>query len=84
MSDLKALDIARGATPQTPEQADPGDPTALTVGERIAVEPRDGGPQVKGRVHGVSADHVALMREDDRAGQICVHFPRIGYSVKRL
>jgi glutathione S-transferase len=84
MSDLEALDIARRATPRTPQQADPGDPTALTVGERITVEPSGGGPQVSGRVHGVSADHVALMREDDRAGQICVHFPRIGYSVKRI
>jgi len=81
MSDLAALDIARAATPQTPQQSDPGDPTKLTVGENVAVEPVTGGPQVTGMLHAVSADHVAVMRQDDQVGEVCVNFPRIGYRV---
>ncbi len=81
MSDLDALDIARDADPQTPEQSDPDDPLELTLGEKVAVAPVSGGPQVTGRLHGLSANHVALMREDDQVGQICVNFPRIGYRI---
>ncbi|MBT7283813.1 MAG: glutathione S-transferase family protein [Rhodospirillaceae bacterium] len=84
MSDLDALAIARDVTPQTPEQSDPGDPTNLTIGEKIAVEPATGGPVVTGILHAVSANHLALMRMDDQVGQVCVHFPRMGYRVKRV
>jgi len=84
MSDLEALDIAANATPQTPEQADPGDPLGLDVGDMLTVEPVTGGPLVAGTLHSLSANHLAIMREDDQVGQVCVHFPRIGYRVKRV
>jgi glutathione S-transferase len=81
MSDLDALEIARQATPQSPQQSDPGDPMGLTVGAEVAVSPSTGGPAVAGILHGSSANHVALMRNDDQVGQICVNFPRLGYRV---
>jgi glutathione S-transferase len=81
MSDLDALEIARQATPQSPQQSDPGDPMGLTVGAEVAVSPSTGGPAVAGILHGSSANHVTLMRNDDQVGQICVNFPRLGYRV---
>ena len=83
MSDLAALDIAREAEPRTPERADPNDPMGLEVGERVGVAPASGGPIFSGTVHSVSADEIALMREDERIGRVCTHFPRIGYRVTR-
>ncbi|MDE0940864.1 MAG: glutathione S-transferase family protein [Alphaproteobacteria bacterium] len=81
LSDLAALEIAKKATPQTPEQADPGDPLGLNIGDEISVEPASGGPAVAGVLHSLSANHLALMRQDDQAGRVCVHFPRLGYRV---
>lgn len=82
MSDLDALDIAKNADPQTLEQADPGDPQGLNLGDEITIEPAAGGPKVTGTLRSLSANHVAILREDDRAGTVCVHFPRVGYRVK--
>ena len=84
LGDLEALEIAAKAEPQTPEQADPGDPMGLKIGDRIGIEPASGGPQVVGRLHSLSANHAAILREDDQAGQVCVRFPRIGYRIKRF
>lgn len=83
MSDLEALDIAKNADPQTPEQANPGDPLGLNVGDKITIEPVTGGPQVAGTLHSLSADHLAILREDEQVRQNCIHFSRLGYRVKR-
>ena len=82
MSDLDALEIARQATPQTVECADPGDPLQLDIGQQVGVMPAAGGVQVTGRLHSLSADHFALLREDEQAGEVCVHFPRVGYRMQ--
>lgn len=82
--DLDALEIARVAIVQTSKQADHGSPLGLSVGDTVAVQPVSGGPQVKGTVHSLSADHISIMRENELVGQVCVHFPTIGYTVKML
>lgn len=84
MSDLDALQIAKTATTQTPEQADPGDPTGFEVGESVTIEPAAGGPAVAGILHSLSANHAAMLRDDSQVGQVCVHFPRLGYRIKRV
>ena len=83
MSDLRALDIAKNADPKTSEQADPGDPMGFNVGDKITIEPVTGGPQVAGTLHSLSANHLAILRQDEQVGRVCVHFPRMGYRVKR-
>jgi len=84
LSDLEALEIAKNATPQTPERADPNDPQGLTVGDQVSVEPTSGGPKVTGTLHSLSATHIALMRDDPQVGHVCTHFPRLGYKVQTL
>ncbi len=84
MSDLDALEIARKASATTPKQDDPGDPLGLSTGDQIGIEPTTGGPQVKGTLQSLSANHAALLRDDDQVGQVCVHFPRIGYRIIKV
>ncbi|MEM8793028.1 MAG: glutathione S-transferase family protein [Pseudomonadota bacterium] len=82
----EALDIARDAVTETPETADPHDPQKLAPGDFVSISPDlDGGEQaVEGRIRAVTANMVAILREDDRVGEVCVHFPRAGYRVTRL
>ena len=86
LGSLEALEIARAAQPETPETADPGDPQGLAPGMTVAIRPDvDGGdPEVTGRVRLVSAESVAILREEERVGEICIHFPRVGYRVRAL
>ncbi|MBT5265442.1 MAG: glutathione S-transferase family protein [Rhodospirillaceae bacterium] len=80
-SDLDALAIAKAAEPETPEQRDPGDPSGLDVGMAVTIAPASGGPRVVGTVRSLSPDQIAILRTDTQVGQVCVHFPRMGYRV---
>jgi glutathione S-transferase len=84
MTSAEAIAIARAATPATPERDDPGDPQGLEVGRRVSVVPDldSGEPAVSGTVRLVHRDRIAILREDERAGTVCVHFPRVGYRVR--
>ncbi|RMF03329.1 MAG: glutathione S-transferase family protein [Alphaproteobacteria bacterium] len=86
MSARDALDVARTCTPATPEKGDERDPQKLEPGMKIAVTPagKGGDPQVEGRLRYLDRYTVALVREDERVGTLCVHFPRVGYRVSRL
>lgn len=81
-----AIAIARDTAIATPETTDPLDPQGLAPGMAVSVGPDvDGGEQdVEGVVRGVGRDFVAITRRDERAGEVCVHFPRAGYRVNVL
>jgi glutathione S-transferase len=84
MSAQDALDVARAARPAPPEHADPGDPQGLKPGDRVTVTPDGPGaaPAVEGTVLAVTAEDIAILRDDDRVGTVAVHFPRVGYRVR--
>jgi glutathione S-transferase len=86
MEASQALEIAQACEPETPESQDPRDPQALKPGTRVSVQPdSDGGdPAVEGSVRLVSRDTIAIMRDDPNIGSVCIHFPRVGYKVRRL
>jgi glutathione S-transferase len=86
LSSVEALEIARKARTTTGEKRDPGDPQALKPGEAVEViaEGVDGSPPVAGRVLGLDAQEIAILREDERVGEVAVHFPRVGYRVMRV
>lgn len=79
----EALEVARAADPETPERADPKDPQGLAPGMRVAVVPDENGgdPAVDGVIRAVDRETIAILRDDDRVGTVCVHFPRVGYRV---
>lgn len=83
MTSTEALDIALKSEPVTPEQNDPGDPLGLRPGLRIGVIPDldSGEPAVHGTLRSIGRDHVAILRSDARVGEVCVHFPRLGYRI---
>jgi glutathione S-transferase len=79
----EALAVTRAARPKTPGAADPHDPQGLLPGMKVTIAPDlDGGEEaVAGTIRAVDRETIALDREDPRAGQVCVHFPRVGYRV---
>jgi glutathione S-transferase len=85
LSAAEALAIARDATPQTPVAADAGDPNGRKPGDRVQVVPDDYGKiPVEGTIVSLSAQHIAIRRRDERAGEVVVHFPRAGFLVLPL
>ncbi len=78
-----ALAVARDAEPATAAAVDSDDSQALVLGQPVTVEPLgDGGdPAVAGRLQVLGRETVAVLRDDDRVGQVCIHFPRVGYRV---
>ncbi len=75
-----ALAEARAATPSTPRPSEPqeGDPLP---GQRARVRASDNARDwIEGEVHFIDADEIALLHENDEAGLIAVHFPRLGYD----
>lgn len=77
-----ALEIARKATPQTAAMEDPGDLNGRKPGDRVQVIPDDYGKiPVEGVIVSLSAQHIAIRRKDERAGEVVVHFPRAGFLV---
>jgi glutathione S-transferase len=82
ISSANALAIAVAATPKTPTLADPADPNGLEPGDFVSVTPDDYGRiAVSGKIVSLSAQHIAIRRRDEIAGEIVVHFPRAGFLV---
>ena len=83
MSAADALEAARSAEPNTPEQADPRDPQGMEPGMTVGIVATvDGGEEpVVGTVRYLDRDSIAVMHTNDRAGTVCIHFPRVGYRV---
>jgi glutathione S-transferase len=83
MTPAEALEVARAASPATPEAVDPRDPLGLGASQEIGVVPDldSGEPTVRGRLRFADRDRVAILRDDPTAGSVCVHFPRVGYRI---
>lgn len=82
LTSAEALEIARKATPQTPMAEDAGDLNNRKPGDRVQVTPDDYGKiPVEGTIVSLSAQHIAIRRKDERAGEVVVHFPRAGFLV---
>src|SRR5258708_3786460 len=82
MTSAEALEIARNAAPLTPTDADAGDLNGRKSGDRLHVIPDDYGDiPVDGRHVALMAQHIAIRRNDERAGEVVVHFPRAGFLV---
>lgn len=57
----------------------------FTAGDAVTVAATDYGTDpVAGTLVGLTRDEVALRRADERAGPLVVHFPRIGFQIKKV
>ena len=78
----EAIAIARASQPSPPLGVEANDPLGLKAGQRVIVTPDDYGKvPVAGELVTLQLQEVAVRRVDERAGEVIVHFPRLGYVV---
>lgn len=81
MSAADALAVAKAAKPAACS-VDAADPSGLKAGQKISVTPDDTGKvPVTGTLVGLTSDRISISRNDERVGDIVVHFPRAGFIV---
>ena len=81
----QAINIARSAQAETFSNDDFLVINGLNFGESVAVVPNDYGiDPVKGELLLSKQDEVMIKRIDERAGELYVHFPRVGYKIESL
>ena len=85
MTSEAAIAVARGAVAASNDEDAYVDLHGIARGERVSVAPTDTGiDPVEGELVLALRDEVALRRVDERAGEVVVHFPRLGYEMKKL
>ena len=84
LTSAEAIEIARNATPAAlPEEAFV-DPNGFKAGDQVAISATDYGvDSVEGELVFAGTEELILRREDDRAGVVHVHFPRLGYKIEK-
>ena len=81
MSSGEALDLAAQTHKHAETHVEPG--AGFEAGDAVTVSPTDYATDlVSGTLVGLTQHEVVIARSDERAGQLHVHFPRIGYQVK--
>ena len=81
---IEAIEIARTSTPATASAA-LVDVHGIALGAQVTVTPTDYAlDPVAGTLVEASADRLAIARSDPRAGDVVVHFPRIGFELKAV
>ncbi|MEM1261379.1 MAG: glutathione S-transferase family protein [Pseudomonadota bacterium] len=76
-----AIAVAKAATPiDAPGVGD--NPLGLTLGQSVAVFADDyGQDRICGELVGLTAKQISVRRHAERAGELHIHFPAIGYHV---
>lgn len=84
LSSAEAIEIARNATPAAlPDEAFV-DPNGFKAGDQVAISATDYGvDSVEGELVFAGTEELILRREDDRAGVVHVHFPRLGFKIEK-
>ena len=82
LSSADALALAAASTQHAPVSVAPG--LGFDAGQAVSVNATDYGQDpVAGTLVGLSASSVVLQRRDARAGLVQVHFPRVGFQIKK-
>lgn len=83
LSAEEAFAIARDAQPLPPTHLDPnGDPGGLPAGAKVTVTPDDNARvPVAGTLVAASDQEIVIHRRDPQAGDLHIHFPRLGFDV---
>ncbi len=85
----QAIAVAAAAAPMPVGQGLLVDSTfqddhGIPLGSRVGITSESFGPEVtEGELVAATRTHYTLSRTDDRAGHVHVHFPRIGYVLKK-
>ncbi len=77
-----AIAIARDATAERPSGNI--DTHGLAIGERVVVAATDTGVEpIEGTLYSATKSQISITRADRRAGNVVVHFPRLGFELRR-
>ena len=80
-----ALEVARNSQPADTAHVPFIDFHGVALGERVAIMPTDYGiDPVEGELVISTDNELALRRTDPVAGTVVVHFPRIGFQLKKI
>jgi hypothetical protein len=80
----QAVAIARSSTPAAGQDGEFYDAHGMSLGERVTITPTDYAlDPVEGELVLSTASEIAVRREDARAGVVVVHFPRVGFQLKK-
>jgi len=82
LSPEEAVSIARDATPAELPDEPFSEPKGFEAGQAVTISAVDYGTDpVEGELVFAGVEELILRREDERAGVVHVHFPRIGYRI---
>lgn len=85
LSGEEAIAIAREAHPAPLPDEDFSQALGFQVGQQVSVAATDYGVDpVQGELLCVSAEAIILRRQDERAGILHVHFPRLGFALSAV
>ena len=86
LSANEALDIAKKTTVQSRKYVCPEDVQGLAPGINVSITADvDGGEEgTFGTIRSLTDQCISITRHSDQLGEVCVHFPRVGYRVERL
>ena len=77
-----AIEIARSATPAA--SAGLADVHGFAAGETVVIAATDTGTEpVEGELYAATRERISIARTDPRAGRVVVHFPRLGFELRR-
>ncbi len=82
MTSRDAVALAAATTSHEPCRVEAG--FGFEAGEAVTVTPTDyGRDPVAGMLVGLDADEAVIRRHDERAGTLHVHFPRLGFQIRK-
>jgi hypothetical protein len=80
-----AIAIARAGAPALTPSENTIDTHGISLGERVRIAATDYGMDpVEGELVLSAVNEIALRRTDSRAGDVVVHFPRVGFGMSRV
>jgi glutathione S-transferase len=78
-----AVAIAREATPADSAGIS-ADTHGIAKGEKVVIAATDTGVDpIEGYLYAASRERISIAREHPRAGRVAVHFPRLGFELRR-
>jgi glutathione S-transferase len=81
----EAISVAAAASPLPLHDDTFQDDHGLALGSRVSIQAESFGLEpTEGELIAATRMHFTLRRQDDRAGELHVHFPRIGYVLKAV
>jgi glutathione S-transferase len=82
MASAEAIAVAAASTSHEPVAVQDG--LGFGIGEAVTVNATDyGADLVAGTLVGLTRESVTIERRDERAGTLHVHFPRIGFQIRK-